>query len=267
MDPNHPIMAEILGEQDDPAATEPSTARETYEGAPALAQALEAIAAPDESDDDDQGEAVGNEGAAEPQQPDWQAQLADRDARLQQLELEKQRVQQERDQQLMADAARAWQQAEAETIQRASQAQSWEDAQQTLVSFYRQREASLTQAAQQQIRTAYTGAYIEDVARKTGLSDEDKAIIASLPAESVPAVANALRAKNAQLDSKLSDIQKELTQLKRGQQSKRRAMTGVDRPAGTPSLPASAQAFVPGGTEHTLAILALSQMAKERNRR
>jgi hypothetical protein len=266
MDPNHPIMQEILDDQDDTAADETSTARETYEGAPALAQALEAIAAPDESDDDDQIESAGNVGVA-PEQPDWQAQLADRDARLQQLELEKQRVQQERDQQLMADAARAWQMAEQQAIQQASQAQSWDDAQQMLVGFYRQREASLTQAAQQQIRTAYTGAYIEDVARKTGLSDEDKAIIASLPAESVPAVANALRAKNAQLDSRLSDIQKELTQLKRGRQSQRRAMTGVDRPAGTPSRPASSQTFVPGGTAHTLAILELSQMAKERNRR
>jgi hypothetical protein len=256
------LKNEILGESNDADAAEQTqaTAYEVHDEAPELSAALAAILPPDDDsgEDDDTEDVTSTAGNAEPAR-DYEAELAARDARVQQLEAERLQTKHQLDLQMAREHAEAYRQAEAIAVAQAEQAPDWETAKNHLVGFYRQREQAMTQAFEQGMKSAWSGAYVTDVAQKTGLSEEDVALLRTIPAESVPQVAQALQAKNAKLESRFQTIEQEQQQLKRARQSQRQQMTGVHRPSGQPRVNPPRQTIQPGSVDHTLAILAMNQ--------
>lgn len=259
------LRGEILGESDGDDAAEQTgaTAYVNSDEAPELTAALAAILPPDDDSDTDDDEGVETAGNVA-EQTDWEQEVARRESRIQELENERLRLANERDMQMARDHAEAYRQREAMTIAQAEQAPDWETARNHLVGFYQQQRQEMIQAFEKGMKSAWSGAYVTDVAQKTGLSEEDAALLRSLPPEAVPQVAQALRSKNEKLENRLSGIEQEQQQLKRARQSQRQQMTGVHRPSGQPRVQTPRPTITPGSVDHTLAILAMNQVVNNK---
>jgi hypothetical protein len=271
VDPNHPLAAEILGTEpeSEPAENVESTVYEVDEGAPELSQALDYFFSPDsETDDDgtqDGAETPGIVEAAPTRNVDEE--IAQRDAYIQRLEAERNRAFMEREQAAIAAAAQAWQEQERQVIESTNNAQTWDEARNTLVSFYQNQMQQITGNSAKAVRTAYAGSYVSDVVQKMGLDKDDEALLRSLPPEAVPAVAQSLKSKNDAVDQRFKAIETELQQAKRARQNQRSRVSGQFVPSGQPRIEAPRQQIAKGSVDHTLGILALVQAEREQKRR
>lgn len=227
--------------------------------------ALEALASPeDESDeyaaeqDDTDGEEV------EADEPDER--YAQLEAERAQLLQERDRYAQERQLQAIQHAQQAWRQQEAQVIQQASQMPDWERAASHVIGFYRSQIQQITQAAQDLIGQAYAGQWLDQVAQQSGLTAEDRALLAGLPPDRVPQIAQALANKNRQLDDRLARIEAEQKQLRRGRQANRRMLTQADGPSAARGAPPQRQRYQDGSTEQLLAIFNAKRAISQRGR-
>lgn len=230
---------------------------------------LAALASPEDelSEDGDDGADLG---ATDQDEVDRLAELqAERDrliAERDQTIQERDRFAQERQLQAIQNAQNAWRQEEQAVYQQASQMPDWDRASAHLVGFYRNQIQQITQAAQQLIGQAYQGQWLDQVAQSTGLTAEDRAILAGLPADRVPQIAQALAAKNNALNQRLSQIEAEQQQLKRGRQAQRRQLTGADRTSGSRGAPPPRQRYQDGSTDQVLDILRAQRAIREQRR-
>lgn len=226
--------------------------------------ALEALASPEDESDEyaaGQDDTDGEEVDAEPDE-----RYAQLEAERAQLLQERDRYAQERQLQAVQHAQQAWRQQEAQVIQQASQMPDWERAASHVISFYRNQIQQVTQAAQELIGQAYAGQWLDQVAQQSGLTAEDRALLAGLPPDRVPQIAQALAAKNAQLDSRLARIEDEQKQLRRGRQASRRMLTQADGPSAARGAPPRRQRYQDGSTEQLLAIFNAKKAIAQRGR-
>lgn len=227
---------------------------------------LAALASPEDElseDGDDEGDL---EATDESEEDDAQARWAQLEAERNQLAAERDRYAQERQLQAIQNAQNAWRQEEQTVYQQAAQMPDWERASAHLVGFYRNQIQQITQAAQQLIGQAYQGQWLDQVAQSTGLTAEDRQILAGLPADRVPQIAQALAAKNNALNQRLSQIEAEQQQLKRGRQAQRRQLTGADRTSGSRGAPPPRQRYQDGSTDQVLDILRAQRAIREQRR-
>lgn len=243
-------------ETDDAVSTDSTSAEE--EGAnESLLAALEGLDTPE--DDDSTADASTDESDEE---IDYKAELerlkTERETERQQFQTAEQKRAQDDQLRLMKEAQVAWQQEEHDVIQKASQMETWEQASATLIQYYQGKLAKQAQAAQLLLADAYSGQYVQQVARDTGLTEEDAALLAAVDAKHQPKLAKALAAKNKQVADQLAEINGQLKQLQRGRQSNRRALTGADRPSSAHGS-APARKIVDGSNDHALLLMQATQ--------
>lgn len=254
----------LLGEPEetDNAASIDSTATEDEGANESLLAALEGLDTPEDdgSTDDVSADATDEE-------IDYKAELErlkqERDAERQQFQTAEHKRAQDDQLRMMKEAQLAWQQEEQSVIHRASQMETWEQASAELIRYYQGKLAQQAQAAQLLLADAYSGQYVQQVAKDTGLTEEDAALLAAVDAKHQPKLAKALAAKNKQVADQLAEINGQLKQLKRGQQSNRRALTGADRSSSAHGT-APQRKIVDGSNDHALLLMQATQALRTR---
>ena len=246
-------------EEADDAETDGMTASEEDGSTEALLDALNADDSPESDADSSETEST--------DEIDYKAELetlrAERDRERQEYQTAANKRQQDDQLRMMKEAQLAWQQEEQSVIHRASQMETWEQASAELIRYYQGKLAQQAQAAQLLLADAYSGQYVQQVAKDTGLTEEDAALLAAVDAKHQPKLAKALAAKNKQVADQLAEINGQLKQLKRGQQSNRRALTGADRSSSAHGT-APQRKIVDGSNDHALLLMQATQALRTR---
>jgi hypothetical protein len=256
-----PISLLLAGDEtaDDAATTNPTA--DEQDPTVDLLSALGGLDAPEDE--------AGLESQDAEDEPDWRTRAAELEEKLQTAQsladTEQAKREQQEQLQLMRQASDAWKQQDELVFEQASSKATWEEAAGTLVNHYERKIAQITNAAQQLLANAYSGTYLQQVAQDTGLSDEDKALLSGIDPKSVPAVAQALATKNKSLEARLAKIENDQQQLRRGQQSKRRAATGADRGSGTRGSTPPVK-IVDGSDDHALLLYQATRLQRAQNR-
>ena len=227
----------MLGESalEDDAVDQGSTAAED-EGAFDPLAVLDDLDTPeDEASDDADDESDEDESTEEP--VDAVAALTEREEKLAEREAEiaaKADEAERKDQlRLMKEADAAWKAEESQAYDWAvnTAKQNPKQAIDGIRQYYTGKIDQILKSSETLIKQAYSGQFIDQVAKQTGLTEDDTALLAAIDPKSVPAVAKALAAKNKAVDARFAALEDQTKNLARGRQANRRTMTGADRPA------------------------------------
>lgn len=250
------MLSHLLGAESD-EADDPSATSDDPEGDLLSLEELAALGSPEDEETD--LEASGDDDAAieteSAEEDDRDARIAALEAERDRIQLDRQRLNDERQAEAIRRSQQAWQQEEAQVYHQASQAPDWQTASAQLVNFYRGEIQKITSASQMVIANLMQGQYVDQAAQVAGLDAEDRALLAGLPHDKIPQIAQALAAKNQKANQRLSGIETELQQLKRGRQAQRRARTNADGLSGSRGQSAPRQSYVDGSAENALAIM------------
>lgn len=257
-------LQSLFGESDDADDAETiQTSNDEDQGAPDSSDELMALLSPEDDADD-----YADEDEADDEQPDYQALYTQSQTEIQQererLQVEQDRLMQERQLAELRKANDAWRIEEETVIAEAGKSQNWEQAAAKLIGYYRNKLDQQAKAAQSLLQGVMAPHYAESVAKQAGLTDEDAALLRAVDPKFAPHLAQALAQKNAAMNDRLASIEAEQKQLKRGRQSQRRAMTGRDRPSSNGAPVPTQRNYDDGSSDHLAAILRASQMLKSR---
>ena len=176
-----------------------------------------------------------------------QAKITERENAVATKESEAERTEQLR---LMRQADEAWKAEEAQAVNWAEQHPNHKEAIAGLRNYYTTKLQQVLKASEKLIQDAYSGQFVDQVASQAGLTAEDKALLAAIDPKHIPAVAQALAAKNKTIDARLSKIEDKTNNLARGRQAQRRQLTGQDRPAASRGTGSPAQRIQYGSVEN-----------------
>lgn len=207
------------------AVADPSAA-ENDEGVPTFLDALDADATPGEIEDQSEDD------APEVDETDWQARATAAEQHIQQFA----QVQQAQQQQAM------YQQALEAFEQEAQQHEAWaeenlgaQEAVQYLRQYRQGREHRMRtyfeQAMQTVIHNVGSASYADHVIQHFGLDPEDKVLLGEDP-QQMAARAEQLQARDKRFQEKFGQTDRDIKNLKRGQQAQRLVRSGATRSGG-----------------------------------
>lgn len=184
--------------------------------------------------------------------PDYAAMLAERDARLEEVQRKNEAYQQQinaaehqRQQVLYQQAQQAWKQREQQLIAQTSDYDS-DTRLAVLQEFYNQQINQVAQAGQQAVQMVSVHAWADQVIRENGLKPEDRIMLGNDPNQ-MQAIAARLKAER----DEYANLRKQVERGSRAQQAQQHIENGINRIGGVGGRPAPVEpTYQKGSPEH-----------------
>lgn len=182
---------------------------------------------------DEQEPEVADEQPEQPEQPqaDWQAEKAQYEEQLRTERTRNQGYENQRQQALFQQAAQAFEQEWKREVE-VARTLDYDQAVAHLDKVRQQREAQLLHVGQQAVQRTTIGGYTDHVLREFNLSPEDKAFLGDDPTKFIER-AQALKARDDRLTQLSQSTDKQIKNLRRGQQAQQLIASGATRAGGS----------------------------------